>query len=125
MESLLPLPWAHVLFGERAMLCAAELVYDSPEFVPRHWDLDENGRKKPNKKWRHRSTFREQGYVNELDIPAFQRLARSAGFEVDRLERRSFSGSALRRGVGRLAMSLPTVGEFFASYVAVELQRID
>ena len=51
MESLIPIPWAHVIFGERAMFRAAEMIYDLPEFVPRHWDLDERGKKKPNK-WR-------------------------------------------------------------------------
>lgn len=51
MEALIPIPWAHVVFGQRAMFRVAEEIYDLPEFVPRHWDLDEVGRKKPNK-WR-------------------------------------------------------------------------
>ena len=47
MESLIPIPWAHIIFGEEAMFRAAERIYDHPDFVPRHWDVDENGAKKP------------------------------------------------------------------------------
>lgn len=34
MESLVPIPWAHVIFGERAIFRTAEAIYDLPEFVP-------------------------------------------------------------------------------------------
>ena len=55
------------------MLRAAERIYDLPSFTPRHWDLDESGQKKPNK-WRAWSTFKDQGYINELDLAQFHRL---------------------------------------------------
>ena len=71
MEALFPIPWAHVIFGERPMFRAAEMIYDSPDDVPRHWDLDENGNKKPNK-WRAYSSFEEQGYINNLMYPHFE-----------------------------------------------------
>jgi len=45
MEALIPIPWAHVIFGEQAMFRAAEAIYDLPDFIPRHWDLDEHGQK--------------------------------------------------------------------------------
>lgn len=122
MEALIAVPWAHVLFGQRAMFRAAERLYDLPEFVPRHWDLDANGNKKPNK-WRQWSSFREQGYINELDIGTFRRLAQAAGLEVTRLETRSFGGSALRKTVGRTLMRFPLVGEYFISYAVIELAR--
>ena len=95
MEALIPIPWAHVIFGEKAMFRAAEAIYDLPEFVPRHWDLDENGSKKPNK-WKAWSSFAEQDYINDLNIPTFRRLAREVGFDIERLELRSFGGSPLR-----------------------------
>lgn len=122
MEALVPIPWAHVLFGERAMFRTAEMIYDLPEFVPRHWDLDENGEKGPNK-WRAWSSFDEQGYINKLDVAKFQTLARDAGFCIDRLERHSFGGSALRRLAGKTLMGMPLIGEYFASYLIIELQR--
>jgi len=122
MESLIPIPWAHVIFGERAMFRAAEMIYDLPEFVPRHWDLDENGRKKPNK-WRAWSSFEEQGYVNKLDMATFRKLAHSTGFEIAREELHSFGGSPARQAIGRTLMALPVVGEYFVSYANIELVR--
>ncbi len=122
MESLIPIPWAHVIFGERAMFRTAEMIYDQPEFVPRHWDLDEHGNKRPNK-WRAWSSFKEQGYLNELDERTFQNLVRGAGFQVARFERHSFGGSRIRRAVGRLLMGMPIVGEYFVSFMNIELLR--
>jgi hypothetical protein len=114
MESLVPIPWAHVLFGEHALLRAAERLYDDPQFEPRHWDLDEQGRKKPNK-WRAWSSFDEQGYINKLDVASFESLVSTSGLRIDRLDRRSFGGSPLRRGVGRALMNMPWIGEYFVS----------
>jgi ubiquinone/menaquinone biosynthesis C-methylase UbiE len=122
MESLIPIPWAHVLFGERAMFRAAERIYDLDGFVPRHWDLEENGQKKPNK-WRAWSSFDEQGFINKLDLATFRRLAQEAGFQIARFERRGFGGSIVRRTVSRMLMNLPFVSEYFVSYVIVELLR--
>lgn len=122
MEALIPVPWAHIIFGQRAMFRCAELIYELPEFAPRHWDLDEQGNKKPNK-WRAWSSFKEQDYINELDIPSFRRMARNAGFRIARMERRSFSGSAPRQGIGLALMALPIIGEYFVSYCIIELVR--
>jgi len=122
MEALIPLPWAHLIFGERAMFRAAEKIYDLPEFIPRHWDLDEEGNKKPNK-WRAWSSFEEQGYINKLDIPTFQTLAREAGFEIARQELHSFGGSRARQTIGVRLMNMPFIGENFVSYVIIELLR--
>jgi len=122
MEALIPIPWAHVIFGQSAMFRSAEMIYDLPEFVPRHWDLDEQGNKKPNK-WRAWSSFKEQGYINELDLRTFQDLARDAGFRVARLELHSFGGSRLRQGLGRMLMRTPLIGEYFVSFAIIELLR--
>lgn len=122
MEALIPIPWAHVIFGERAMFRAAEAIYDDPAFIPRHWDLDEQGRKKPNK-WNAWSSFRDQGYINKLDLSTFRKLAQAAGFIIDRLELRSFGGSTVKRAAGRALMRLPLIGEYFVSYAVIELRR--
>jgi len=122
MDALIPIPWAHVIFGERVMLRAAENIYDLPEFIPRHWDLDAEGKKKPNK-WRTWSSFEDYAYINKLDIPTFQALAREAGFQISRLEKHSFSGGRLQKVIGHLLMHLPIIGEYFVSYVHIELLR--
>ena len=123
MESLIPIPWAHVLFGERAMFHAAEAIYDLPDFVPRHWDLDESGRKKPNK-WRAWSSFEEQGYINKLSIYDFRRIAHDAGFKIDRLVLNSFGGSSIRKFLGKRLMRLPVVGEYFVLFALIKLVRV-
>ncbi len=122
MEALIQIPWAHVIFGQRAMFRTAEKIYDLSEFIPRHWDLDEQGNKKPNK-WRAWSSFEEQGYINKLDIPTFRTLAREAGFEIARYELHSFGGSRMRQSIGRMLMNTPLIGEYFVSYVIIELLR--
>lgn len=122
MESLIPVPWAHVLFGQNAMFRSAEAIYDLPEFVPRHWDLDDGGKKKPNK-WRAWSSFKEQGYINELDLSGFRAAVKDAGLTVTRLDKHSFTGSYGRRAMGRALMKFPLVGEYFLSFAAIELTR--
>jgi SAM-dependent methyltransferase len=122
MESLVPVPWAHVVFGERAMFRAAERIYDDPAYHPRPWDLDENGERLPNK-WRAWSSFAEQGYVNELDVGHFRALAYETGFEIDRFEAHGFSSAPARKMVSDVLMRVPVLGEYFTSYVLVELVR--
>jgi SAM-dependent methyltransferase len=122
MESLIPIPWAHLLFGQEAMFRAAERIYDLPQFVPRHWDLDAAGVKKPNK-WRAWSSFKEQGYINELDLDGLRTLVSAAGLRIDRLQMHSFGGPPLRRGLGRMLMRIPVVGEYFLSFTVIELRK--
>ena len=122
MEALIPIPWAHVMFGERAMFRAAEKIYDLPEFVPRHWDLDDDGNKKPNK-WQAWSSFEEQGYINKLDVDTFQKIAHDVGFEVARFDSHSFGGSPIRKAMSRVLMKMPVVGEYFLSFAIIELLR--
>jgi hypothetical protein len=57
-------------------------------------------------------------------LGGFERLARDAGLRIDRLDKHSFGGSALRRGLGRAMMGIPLVGEFFLSFAAIELVRV-
>ena len=122
MESLIRVPWAHVVFGERAMFETAAMIYDLPEFAPRHWDLDDSGRKRPNK-WRQWSSFAEQGYINQLDIPTFADTVTQVGFRIARMDKRSFGGSWVRRAIAGVLMRAPLIGEHFVSHVLIELER--
>ena len=122
MEALIPVPWAHLVFGERAMMRAAERLYDLDSYEPRTWDLTADGAKAPNK-WRQWERFREQGYVNELTIPAFKRLASEAGFVIDRFDRYGFWAGKPRAPLGQALASLPGVGELFTSFCIIELVR--
>ena len=122
MEALIPVPWAHVVFGERAMFRAAQRIYELPEFQPRAWDVDAAGQKLPNK-WLAWESFKEQGYVNQLSVDGFGTLAEGTGFLVPRFEAHGFSSAPARKVVSQALLNLPKVGEYFTSYVLVELQR--
>ncbi len=122
MEALIPVPWAHVIFGEKAMFRTAAAIYDDPDFVPRHWDLDQQGAKKPNK-WTQWESFSEQAYVNELDISTFRALSAKAGLTVDRLEKSGFGQSGAKKLVGDLLMAIPALGEYATSYTVIALEK--
>ena len=123
MESLIPVPWAQYLFGERCMFSAAKVIYDCPEFIPRHWDIDESGRKKPNK-WLNWNSFKQQGYVNELTVKEFTEIASVFGLQVIRLERVGLSGPWWRKHLGAFLMTLPVIGNLFVSSVRMELKKL-
>ena len=122
MEALIPVPWAHVIFGEKAMFRTAARIYEDPDFVPRHWDLDEEGRKKPNK-WTQWESFEEQAYINELDIPTFRKLAADAGLKVDRLDRSGFGEAGALKAIGGALMAIPGLGEYATSYAVIALEK--
>lgn len=123
MESLIPIPWAQYLFGEKAMFETAERIYDDPAFVPRHWDKDQAGNKLPNK-WKAWRSFAEQSYVNELKTVQFKNMLKDVGFSVVRFDR--FGLASSRKGIGAITGALshiPFFGEFITSYVIIEIQR--
>lgn len=122
MEALIPVPWAHVIFGEKAMFRAAAAIYDDPGFVPRHWDLNPDGTKKPNK-WSRWESFAEQGYVNALDIAGFRKMVRSAGLKIDRFEKSGFGQSGAKKALGKSLMALPILGEYATSYTVIALEK--
>lgn len=122
MEALIPLPWAHFVFGQKAMFRSAAAIYDDPDFVPRHWDRLPDGRKKPNK-WRQWSSFSEQAYINELDIATFRKLVTAAGLRVDRLERSGFGHSGAKKLVGNALIAIPRLGEYATSYAVIALEK--
>jgi len=124
MDALIPIPWAHHIFGQRAMFETCEALYDDPDFQPRHWDLDENGRKLPNK-WRQWRSFAEQGYINELSTRDFRRMAREAGFAFTRYERHGvMSNKASIAPVTRALAHVPGLREWLTSHVIVELTAL-
>ena len=120
MESLIPLPWAHLIFSERTMFRACAELYDAPDFVPRLWDRDpETGDKKPNK-WRHRQQFHP--FLNRLTRKGFERYVRLAGLVIERSEPHGFGGSPLRRAT-RCLLPVPGLGECFVSFFVYELTK--
>ena len=122
MEALIPVPWAHVLFGEKAMFRAAATIYDDPDFVPRHWDLEADGSKRPNK-WKQWESFEEQGYINRLDLPTFRKQVAKSGLRFDRLDLSGFGDTGAKKAIGDALMALPVLGEYATSYTVIALEK--
>jgi len=118
IESLVPIPWAHVIFSERVLIETCARVYDLPEFKPRVWDLDGNGGKKPNK-WR--ALDRLPG-VNRLTIARFEALCREIGLRIEERSLVGFGSSALAR-LTRALTRIPGLRELFCSRVIYKLRR--
>lgn len=118
IESLVPLPWAHVFFSDRTLIRTCARMYDLPEFKPRKWDLDDNGVKRPNK-WR--ALDRLPG-VNRLTIGTFEKLSRRAGFTIEKREIFGFGSSSAAR-LTHAFTHLPVLREFFCSRIVYTLRK--
>lgn len=115
IRTLVPLPWAHVFFSEKTLVRTCAKMFDSPGYKPRHWDIDENGRKKPNK-WK---AMKELPTVNRLTIKEFERVCSEVGLVF---EKRRFVGFRKGKDAGmNLLARLPLCREFFCSYVTYVL----
>lgn len=120
MESLIPLPWVHLIFPQRSMFEACAELYDAPDFVPRVWDRDAvTGQKKPNK-WRSQQSF--YPFLNKLTQKGFERQIREVGLTINRCEIHGFSGSWLSRAT-RMLIPIPILGDCFVSYYVYELSK--
>jgi ubiquinone/menaquinone biosynthesis C-methylase UbiE len=120
IESLVPLPWAHVLFSDQSLIESCARIYDMPEFRPRLWDLDAEGHKKPNK-WR---TMKRLPDVNRLTIARFERLCRKAGLDIAERRLKGFGGSSLSK-LTHLFIHIPLLREFFCAHVVYKLHKHD
>ena len=120
LESLIPLPWVHLLLPGRVIFDTCAELYDDPDFIPRKWDLDPVTRRKKPNKWRHTRSFHP--FLNRLTRREFERDVSRAGLVVERCETHGFGGSPLRRAT-RMLHPIPMLGEAFVSFYIYELVR--
>lgn len=118
IESLVPVPWAHVLCSDRELIQTCARIYDLPEFRPRIWDLDEAGRKKPNK-WQ---TLQALPEVNRLTMREFESLSRDAGLQISSRRLTGF-GSSTAAKLSHPFLAVPYLREFFTSCVTYRLRK--
>jgi SAM-dependent methyltransferase len=118
IESLVPLPWAHVLFSDKALIQTCARIYDMPEFQPRIWDRDAAGNKKPNK-WKQMDTLPG---VNKLTMHRFEQLCRANGLDIAQRELTGFRSGKLAPLTHAL-LRIPRLREFFASCVTYVIER--
>ncbi len=118
IESLVPIPWCHVLFSEKTLLETCARIYEMPEFQPRIWDRDASGDKRPNK-WRKLDALPG---VNKLSMRRFEGLVQGMGWRVPRRERHGFS-SGVVAPLTRVFTRIPFIREFVTSCVVYELEK--
>ena len=97
VESLVPVPWAHVIFPEKVLVATCARIYELPAFRPRWWDLNPDGGKKPNK-WR---ALDQLPCLNRLTIRRFEAACRQSGLRIDRRVVDGFGESAAARLTSR------------------------
>jgi SAM-dependent methyltransferase len=118
IESLVPIPWAHVVCDDADLIGVCARIYDMPQFRPRIWDLDEQGRKKPNK-WR---TMEELPGVNRLTIREFESLCEANGLAIESRVAKGFGSSGLARLTHPL-LKVPVLRDYFTSCVAYKITK--
>lgn len=109
--SVMPVPWAHVLFSEKNLLTVCQRIYHSPWYTPNMHDFDENGKRLPDK-YNHRSISTE--YLNKLLIKDFEHIFASEGFTYE-THPVPFSSKYARWT--RVFLGLPIFREFLSGYV--------
>jgi SAM-dependent methyltransferase len=113
----MPVPWAHVLFSERTILRVCRRVYEAAWYEPTSHDLDETGRRKPDK---YLQDEIPSDYVNKVSLRGFRRALAASGFRW-RMHLVPF-GSRYARW-SRLLVHVPWLREFFTGYVWIVLTR--
>jgi len=91
MHTMIPLPWVHVFMSDESLFRVCARIYDTPQFQPRIWHFDDNGKRKPNP-YKGRVRFDD---LNKLTIRRFDEVAVAAGFHPRRKQINPFTGSTL------------------------------
>jgi len=117
IESLVPLPWAHVFFSEKVLIETCARIRDMSEYVPRIWDFDDDGKPLPNK-WHGMTELPE---VNRLTIKQFEKALSEEQIQIESRQIRGFGGSSLSR-LSRPLSQMPLLREFLASCVTYVLK---
>jgi SAM-dependent methyltransferase len=116
--SVMPVPWAHVLCGERAVLRACRKIFLSPWYRPVMHDLDPEGRKRSDK---YTEESISTDYLNKYLIRDYERLFARSPFDF-KTHLVPFSSWYARWTA--VLLRVPWVREFFASYVWFVLTKL-
>jgi SAM-dependent methyltransferase len=117
LHTLIPLPWVHVFMSDESLYRVCARIYDRPEFKPRIWHFDDNGKRKPNP-YAGRVIFDD---LNKLTIRQFDSVVEKAGLCARRRQINPFGGSTLQSLKRWLARS-PWL-DFFCASAVYELEK--
>ena len=121
MEDIIPFPWPHVFFSMDTLLNVAAYLYESPDYIPACYWLDEKGARRSNP-YTDREKWRE--YLNYLTIRKFKQLLRTLPFETFHFQRIGFGGKAypLARLLNAVS-AIPVLDELFNSFIFCALRK--
>ena len=119
LMSYIPMPWAHVLFSRKTLARTCNRIFHLPEYLPRYWDLDQNGNKLPDREFRTENL----GGVNRLTVSQFERQMHDAGFRFARREPHRMTGPAPVPTISGLATRLPLLREYFTAYMIYDIEK--
>ena len=115
--SVMPVPWAHLIVSERSLFKVCRRVHQSPWYVPTMFDVDENGKMRPDR-------FLEEAippdYLNKFLIRDFRTAFQASGFRF-RVHLEPF-GARLVKWPARLLTKLPWIREFAHGYMWAVLE---
>jgi len=111
---VMPVPWAHIVFGERAFMKACRRIYLSDFYVPRPFEL-RDGKKDPN---RYNSEGIPDTYVNKLKIRDFEKALSNSPFKFSLFPEPLRGWRALRP-----SLYVRGVREFTVGYLWVGLTK--
>jgi SAM-dependent methyltransferase len=117
LQTMIPLPWVHTFMSDESLLRVCARIYDSPDFQPRIWHFDEEGKRIANP-YAGQKHFQD---LNKLTIRRFDALVTKAGLRIKRKEVLPFTGRRLA-AVKELLVRTPWP-DFFASRVIYELEE--
>lgn len=115
--SVMPVPWAHVLFSERVMLRVCRRVYESDWYVPNMHDFDKEGIRIPQK---FCNESIPTDYLNKHLIADFERVFEASGIDFQIHPERFSSPLACWTAP---MLKVPYVKEFFTSYIWCVLSK--
>lgn len=113
--SMMPVPWAHVLFSEKTMLRVCRRIYHSDWYVPNMHDFNEDGTRKEDK-FNYESIPGD--YLNKLLVRDFEKIFQQSSMDFEmHQERFSSKWAAWTTPL----LKIPFVKEFFTAYIWVVL----
>ena len=118
LSARLPLPWVHLIFPPQALVEACDLIFDMPEYRPRPWDYDEDGRLKPRD-----GETPNPGGINRVSMRRFERLFRAQEFRIARRQSIAFDCPSLVRQASALLSRTPWLREYFTATQVYELEK--
>ena len=119
LREWVPLPWGHLILGQRRMLRISERIVDEPAFRPPLYDFDADGTRR--NRFRGRDTF--GSYLNNLTTGSFESLARQAGLRIRRRRFRPLLADSSVAVVTRGLVRLPWIRDLFIAQAIYELER--